>query len=346
MPNTLLKSAAARRLWLYYAVAAVCLTLIVASFCFTSNVSRQLDAPAVVFYALGAVLQGMLFAAIPLALGALLLRFHRAGEAPAGVVAVAGITLIELFLLVDLLVFRLYNFHIGAALLNALLDERAGQVWHFDAVLWLRLALIAVALAAVNIAFYRLCRYLTLKGLTVKPVWCLATVVALSLVVNAWHAVVAARATGRSFRPAAERAMLRSYEVLPLFYPLRCNSLLERLGVREAEPSNVVSVHLGGDLLLPNGAALLDSAQGKRCNIVLLLVDELRADCLNDSVTPCLWSWGQGARRYTHHRSSGNQTTGGVYGLFAGLPPFYAETLIDHHRYPPLLEALVGRGYA
>ena len=58
-------------------------------------------------------------------------------------------------------------------------------------------------------------------------------------------------------------------------------------------------------------------------NIVFLLLESWRADAMNESVTPNIYSLSKKSSVFHNHFSSGNSTTAGIFGLFYGIHPTY-----------------------
>lgn len=169
------------------------------------------------------------------------------------------------------------------------------------------------------------------------------------LLVNGLHIGSQAASSDRYARVDrnAQAIWLGRY-ALPLFYPLRMNSLLRKMGLLSEERTRLTGLFDIGTSRFREGAFELacDTAAPRR-NVLYIVLDAFRADCLNDSVTPRLWQFGQEhAMRFTKHRSGASQTTGGIFSLFYGLPQLYGNALLGQRVAPPVVERAIAEGYS
>jgi membrane-anchored protein YejM (alkaline phosphatase superfamily) len=89
-----------------------------------------------------------------------------------------------------------------------------------------------------------------------------------------------------------------------------------------------------------------DPAPGTRLpNILVIVIDSLRADMLAPDTMPRISAFAQGGRVFRDHLSSGNATRFGLFGLVYGLHGSYWKGIHDEHRSPALVDALIERGY-
>ena len=82
-----------------------------------------------------------------------------------------------------------------------------------------------------------------------------------------------------------------------------------------------------------------------RPNVLVVVIDSLRADMLAPEIMPHLSEFARGARTFRDHVSSGNATRFGLFGLIYGLHGSYWTPMCDEHRSPVLVDALLARGY-
>src|SRR5207237_8848579 len=74
-------------------------------------------------------------------------------------------------------------------------------------------------------------------------------------------------------------------------------------------------------------------------NVLLVVIDAMRADALTPEVAPRLNELTRGAIRFDRHYSGGNSSRAGMFSLFYGLPATYWETFAGI-TLPPGLRAL------
>lgn len=88
------------------------------------------------------------------------------------------------------------------------------------------------------------------------------------------------------------------------------------------------------------------SAPDKQKNLLILLIDGMRADSLRAPWTPNIHAFGQRATVFEDHYSGGNSSRIGVFSLFYGLPSTYWSDFNAVQRAPVLIEQLEAQNYA
>lgn len=303
------------------------------------------------FYALAALLQGLLFSLAGWGFFALLLPRWCGRRALWNVLWVVCAWLGGVWLFVDLVLFRLYGVHLTPMLLfDNLGGQGAAYVFSFDPRMLWKVAGVGVALLLGAVLLWLLSDWFSRRTSWRPAGWkpLVGCVLALGLVVNAMSVWAAATPFSGTFHQHVEReAVTNGRYVLPLFSPLTMNSLLSRLELLPKElrqPSELFNVGSGH---FDEGVFHLsaDSApQGS--NVLLIVLDCFRADALSDSVTPNLWAFGERhALRFMRHRSGSSHTSGGIFSLFYGLPQLYSRAMWRQGVTPPLVAEALERGY-
>lgn len=238
-------------------------------------------------------------------------------------------------LLADTFVYQQYRFHINGAVLD-LLFNGGGQVISFSwqmqlaiAGITLLLGLVAYGLTRVVDLFYRRPGYG--RRMTIAIV--VSLLVANGL--NAW-------AVALDYRPITRLA-----GQLPLYYPLTANRLMMRLGLVDAEALQQRRVKVddeASELRYPLNPLVCNKPE-RPLNLVLVLIDTLRADMLTPAIMPNLSRLADNGWRFDHHLSSSNGTRAGVFGLFYGLPPSYWHASLANNQAPALITTLQQQDY-
>ena len=78
----------------------------------------------------------------------------------------------------------------------------------------------------------------------------------------------------------------------------------------------------------------------KLMDILLIVVDTLRADMLKTDIMPNTVAFSKTADRFSHHDSGGNCTQPGIFTLFYGIPSTYWDSAIRYPDAPPLIQRL------
>lgn len=80
-------------------------------------------------------------------------------------------------------------------------------------------------------------------------------------------------------------------------------------------------------------------------NLVIIAIDSWRFDMLNEEVTPSILTFSKKAWVFNNHFSGGNSTGPGIFTLFYGLPATYTRAMEQQHRGPILLDELIKQQY-
>jgi len=132
--------------------------------------------------------------------------------------------------------------------------------------------------------------------------------------------------------------------VMPLQVPFRMNSFLARLTGRRQKVDETLALEArrGADReRLP-----VDSVRvTRRPDVVLVLIESLRADFLTPEIMPRLWARAEDGTRFTHHYASASATHYALFSLFYGLNSAKLERTIGAGRSPLLFGVLRHAGY-
>jgi membrane-anchored protein YejM (alkaline phosphatase superfamily) len=128
---------------------------------------------------------------------------------------------------------------------------------------------------------------------------------------------------------------------LPLYYPVQNPGLMARLGLVDRYRAHEMS--LAAALARPPAGALNYPLVPLRCephqpmpNVLLVVVDAMRADALTPTSAPRLAGFASDTIRFDGHYSGGNTSRPGMFSIFYGLPPTYWDAFATQ-AWPPLL---------
>src|SRR5207249_10280950 len=117
---------------------------------------------------------------------------------------------------------------------------------------------------------------------------------------------------------------------LPLYHPLRNPGLLARLGLidrmraRERGVGAALDRRTAGELNYPL-APMRCEARAPRLNVLLVVIDALRADALTPEVAPRLSELARGAMQFDRHYPGGTGSRPGMFSLFYAIPATYFD---------------------
>src|SRR6266536_3289209 len=137
---------------------------------------------------------------------------------------------------------------------------------------------------------------------------------------------------------------------LPLFSPLRDSRRLVKLGLVDqarAREESMAATLAGrpGDALRYPQAPLRCEPRPPLLNVMLIVVDGMRADALAPISAPRLAALAPSALRFDQHWSGGNVSRPGMFSLFYGLPATYWKVFADQAQPPVLMDLFRQYGY-
>ncbi len=272
---------------------------------------------------------GALVSALPLLLG-----LWRPGPRLLTVVAVLLQALWLCLLLVDAKVFALYRFHLNAMVVimvfgGALQDQVAlsWQTWVQSA------AILVVVLLAEGLLAWACWRLLPASGRR-RPV------------LVAWAAGLLLMTCGQAatayYDARGDRAVTSQWTYLPWAQPITAKGHMHQLGVRSLPQASLPD---------PRHSQLQYPLRPLRCqshtqpNVLMVVMESLRADALDETTMPNAWALARQSERFTGHYSTGNATRYGLFGLLYGLPGGYWDSMLSEQRGAQLFDVLRRQGY-
>lgn len=236
-------------------------------------------------------------------------------------------TIGQLTLLADTFVFSQYRLHLNTFIWE-LLASGEGQVLTRHYFTWmafggLAVLIFALQLVAGNYLWKRRLRFKEKRlGFHVATVFVLCFFSSHSL--HIW-------ADARLYYP-----ILRQGAVFPLSYPATAKAFLASHGLLDMQEYNK-KLRAGGTgqsmLKLP---AKLSGCHANSPNVLMVVVEGLRADALNSKAMPNLWAEAQQSLNFTDHFAGANEPKDSLFSLFYGLPAVY-QNAVKMGRDTPLL---------
>ena len=136
---------------------------------------------------------------------------------------------------------------------------------------------------------------------------------------------------------------------LPLYFPLKDSRNVARLGLlNQGVVSHNLAAQLGrppgGELRYPR-APLVCEPRRPLLNVLLIVIDAMRADSLTARVAPHMADFAQGSLVFDTHYSGGDWSRPGMFSIFYGLPATYWDAFADNNRPPVLMDLFRRYGY-
>jgi membrane-anchored protein YejM (alkaline phosphatase superfamily) len=314
--------------WLY--VVNCAFTLIIQSG-YVLGLSTGLTGPARFGFAMAYVSQAGFLNLFPALLTAWPLR-HWRQKTFARLFAGALYAVLQVSVLADIVIFRLFQRHFDSLIWNVLTTKGAGDSVRVNAVSVLTAA--AAVLAVIGISMALALR--VARGLVV----CRLRLALMPLLI----ALLTERATLAMIDLWDNSAMQTVRDTLPLYEPLRIQGLAKSFGYKRPPGEVRVLPLSSGSLDIPKHP-LGFGPEARTPNIIVMAIEGGRADSLDDKAMPYLSVLARDSFRLMKHFSTGNETRFGIFGLLYGLPATYWSRVLAQNMSPPWLDLLATRGY-
>ncbi|TLN23568.1 DUF3413 domain-containing protein, partial [bacterium] len=265
------------------------------------------------------------------ALPALLMVAVYPNKKAVSALSVTSFCLLVITILVDTAVFALYRFHLNGMVLELLTGGAAGEILPLSAK---TKAVIAIEVMVV-IAGECLLAIAAAKPFIAKVPF-KKIFIALALLLFAANAIhVWADAGGES-------GITRQVRFLPFFKPLTARKLMSKIGIKSDDGR--VKLKSDGSLRYP--LTDLQAPQGgQKPNILVVMVDSLRADCVDPLTTPNINAFAEESIYFKNHLSSGNATRFGVFGFFYGVHANYWHQILAEQKPALMIDEAQKLGY-
>ncbi|MEV3823242.1 DUF3413 domain-containing protein [Aeromonas dhakensis] len=264
------------------------------------------------------------------------LSFVLPREKPLRFISAIIATLALVLLLIDTQVFQLFKFHLNGQVWQLLLDQaqtEEGSIWSIIFVAVPTIFLVQLLLSAYvwrKINKRKRRQYGNQVGLA------LLVCFILTHVVNSW-------ADATLYQPITmQRANF------PLSYPMTAKSFLAKHGWLDLDQYEKKAESQDGDsasrLRYPLRPLSVNAPQSHK-NLLIVVVDSLRADMLNNINMPNLQRYADQHLNFANHMSGGNDDVMGMFSLFYGLPGHYYDDIRNDKTPPVLFDEMLRQDY-
>ncbi len=138
-------------------------------------------------------------------------------------------------------------------------------------------------------------------------------------------------------------AITRFTQAIPLYYPRTAKRALASLGlvdperVRRARLMRRATQEEDGELRYPLAPLQCDAAT-QPPNVLWIVIDGLRPDAPDATLTPALVAFREQSQVFEDHWSAGNSSRMGAFAMFYGLPSTYFQSFYVAERPPVLMD--------
>ena len=176
--------------FLYYFITSLVLGGIFISYLGDGAVAQAMDARGWAFYATATLSWAAVFALVPYLLATVVYALTRRCGA-ASVVQISLTVLLLAYFLVNGMIYAQYRFHINGFVLDMLFSEGAGDIFQFNASIYIKLATAFVGLVLAAMAVWKGCRFVIGKWNYAAAFPASLLLVAALLFSNGFHAYAA-----------------------------------------------------------------------------------------------------------------------------------------------------------
>ncbi|CZF77748.1 Inner membrane protein YejM [Grimontia celer] len=136
----------------------------------------------------------------------------------------------------------------------------------------------------------------------------------------------------------------------PVSYPMTAKTFMEKYGLLDRQEYQRRKDAIGDQesevIRYPlEKLSFAADAQKFNPNLLVVMVESLRADMLDPVVMPNLNQFANNNLKFSHHYSTSNDAMAGIFGLFYGLPGSYAQSARTEGLSPLVIDTLEKRNY-
>lgn len=246
---------------------------------------------------------------------------------------------VDIGLIVDFFIFRLYKFHINAMVLNILTSPDAADS--------IQIGILPVLLFVVLLsAFIRFEFYLIKKLLKTpeKSKYDLNKKVNKFVMIPLFLIILGEKVSYGFLSLLSYNETIAKFKVIPLYQPLTVNKFAAKhFGIKpEVQTQN--TIQKDASLNYPLSPLKLQK-DPKKINIFIFASDSVCDTCVTDKITPNIEKFKQDAIVFENHYSGGNATRFGIFSLIYGLNSTYWFSFLNANRGPVLFDVLNQLGY-
>jgi membrane-anchored protein YejM (alkaline phosphatase superfamily) len=256
--------------------------------------------------------------------------------------AVFLFSLVQLFILIDNVIYEIFGFHFNGFVWNLIMTkggiesmggERSAYVT--SALLVILVLGIQTGLLVLIVKAARFRRFLS----RLLPARVVVILFGLFVVGASVERVSYGVSNIYSYKP-----ILFAARAFPFYIP--CTFDLPEWLVGDVE-KNGTSFEFDEDLSVLDYPLhpLREAQDPPRYNIVWLVAESWRADMLDTEIMPAAWKFSERSTRFLRHYSGGNGTRMGIFAMFYGLYGNYWFPFLDAVRGPVLIDVLLARHY-
>ncbi len=246
---------------------------------------------------------------------------------------------LNLLILADFFIFRLYKMHINPMVLNIIFSPAAQESVHIGMAPILATTATVIILILLELLLLR-----NIEHLETKRARALNRRSRLLLVLPLLLIGIGEKLTFGIASLQNNTAIVQKARVIPLYQPLTFNRLAKRYA-GYVPPEKLPTLAKDSALQYPLKPLRYQRAQ-QLPHIFIFGSDATRADMLTQEIMPNIYRFSRESLHFTRHYSGGNTTRFGLFSLFYGLNATYWFAFLNEQKGALLFDALKHQGYA
>lgn len=242
-----------------------------------------------------------------------------------------------LYIMLDTIVFSQFRYHISPMVLKMVFGKRAGDIFQFSTKNMLMAVLFIIGLVLLQVFFHFMSKKILQKINNLRIQFTVYTFLICTLFGNMMYAWSDANYYG---------SITQTKEIFPIYFPLTADDLMEDLGLVDLERTKNKSIDTDDtSSTIAYPLKPIESQNKDQKNILYIVIDTWRFDCLTPEITPNINSFSKKCTVFTNHMSGSNMTTGGIFSLFYGIPATYFYNFTSQQISPVFIDELQKQQY-
>ena len=257
-------------------------------------------------------------------------------------VAVASTSTVDILLLADLTIFRLFGFHINGFVLNLVTTSGGMESMGTGNSAIITFCFIAIVLIGMQATLlWVLHRFLhsRLQQTARMPRKFYRYALILVILLGFSERIAYGISNIQEYRPVMIAA-----NAFPLYMPFTFRGISKKLGF-DVKHEAKLSLDTDATRLVYPLESIQVVAPEQPLNIVWMVAESWRWDMLDPEIMPETWAFSQKGFRFMHHYSGGNGTRMGLFTMFYGLYGPYWFSFLAEQRSPIIMDILQDQAY-
>lgn len=246
------------------------------------------------------------------------------------------LSLFNIILLIDTVIFKLYRFHINSLVWNILITEGSSDSVILGKSTFITFGISSALILSFEIGIHFLItRFLSKKISNKNGILRLSSFALFCLVIN-----IIDKGT-YAYADLTNKTYITRYDKLfPLYQPLTIKRLAkDQWGYDVNREFEFQQIKSAGILNYPLSELKFDN-DGEKPNIVLIVIDSWRYDMMNPKVSPNIYAFSKNSLIFDNHYSGGNSTRFGIFSMFYGIYGTYWHTVLSERKEPIFMQTM------